>query len=160
MTQNKLKIQAESLDLELCGDADYVRDAYTAIRSVVIERFKSALIKGDQPAGDPSLPRQRRITKPLYKVPEVEKHFASSRAIADQHLRLVVCGDLYHKVSVIARQDFRESIFDAALDIDLLKHLYINEDDAPTLQLHLPIGRTLWRELTPAGRDIVQGNSS
>lgn len=159
MSQNKLKIQAESLDLELSGDADYVRDAYAAIRPVVLQRFQSALQKAELPTPEDP-PRKRQITQPLYKQPAIQKHIVTSRGIADQHLRLIVCGDLYHKVSVLSRPDFEKSIFNSSIDIDSVEHVFVNEGDIDLLETHFPIGRTLWRELTPTGKSMVQGNSS
>lgn len=166
MGQNTLKIKANSMDLELSGDADYVRDAYEAIREVVQLRFQQTLKEGHrQEEALQTRERQRRITKPLFKSEGISRPVEispprASRKLAEEHIRLAVCGDLYHKISVLSRQDFRESIFDRSLSIDKIDHIFIDEDDADLLSEQFEVGRTLWRELTAAGRAMVQGNST
>ncbi len=161
MTQSRLKIQAESLDLELTGDSDYVRDAYGAIQSVIIQRFRETLRKQDGPTDTDEQPKKgRRITKPLYQIDEVQKHMTGSRQLADQHIRLVVCNDYYHKVAVLSRDEFDKSIFGNCIDVEAIENVYINDEDTTALQGNIDIGKTLWRELTSRGRAAVEGDSS
>lgn len=156
---NRLKIQAESLDLELTGDSDYVRDAYEAIRTVVMQRFEKTLRKEEVDEDDDD-ERARCPTQPLYRLDGVQQHMAASRELADHHIRMVVCNELYHKVAVLTRKDLTESLFGKVIDSKAVEHIYVNEGDVPALTEHIGIGKTLWRELTAHGRAIVHGDSS
>lgn len=161
MTQNRLKIRAKSLNLELTGDAEYIADAYEAIREVLMQRFRAALRNDDaETTATNHHLHKRRNTKPLYTQPSVQTHLGVRPAIADANLRLIVCDDLYHKVSALSRPDFQASIFSRSLDIQQVEHVYIDAADADLLSQHLDVGKTLWRELTAAGRFMVHGNSS
>ncbi|RDV38393.1 hypothetical protein DV096_06125 [Bradymonadaceae bacterium TMQ3] len=153
MTQNRLKIKAHSLDLELTGEAAYVEDAYQAIRSVVVQRFAQTL-ESDQ-AGPSE--KKRSTTQPLYRADGVKERIAPSREMADNHLHLVVCSELYHKVSVLARPDLAKTIFGKVLSADRIDHVYIDEGDLQRLERHFEVGKTLWRELTASGRAVVHG---
>lgn len=152
MGQNRLKIQAESLDLELTGDADYVRDAYQAIRSVVMQRFERTL----RAQGEEKVP-ERASTQPLYRIEEVRENLAANQQLSGHPIRLVVCNQLYHKVAVLSREDMEKSILGKHINSMAIEHIYINEEDAPALTGHIEIGKTLWRELTPHGRTIIHG---
>jgi|SRR5690554_3933715 len=156
MTQNRLKIKAHSLDLELTGEAAYVEDAYQAIRSVVLQRFAQTLESDvESPA-----PKKRSNTQPLYRVDGVKERITPTREMADNHLHLVVCSELYHKVSVLSRPDLARTIFGKAVSADRIDHVFINEADLGALADHFEVGKTLWRELTASGRAVVHGEGS
>ena len=160
MSQNRLKIQAQNLDLELTGDTEYVADAYEAIREVIVARFEQTLRRGGEPgqsprgegAGGPA----RRITRPLYRIDGVSQQISPGPT----RLRLVVCNDLYHKVTVLSREDLEASVFGQVLDTSRLESIFVNEADVPLFEKELPVGKTLWRELTESGRKMVKGNTS
>jgi hypothetical protein len=154
VSQNRLKIKADSLDLELTGDAEYVREAYEAIRAVVVQRFEQTLRASDQAV--PMRPRdKRKTTQPLYRIDGVSRHMKG-----DTHLRLVVCNDLYHKVALLTRKDFSRSVFGSILDPEGLESVFIDEGDVEELAGEIEVGKTLWRELTATGKKMVHGNSS
>ncbi|TXD38044.1 hypothetical protein FRC98_03865 [Lujinxingia vulgaris] len=158
MTQNRLKIKAHSLDLELTGEAAYVEDAYQAIRSVVLQRFAQTL-ESDE-AGTAEKEKKRSNTQPLYRADGVKERIAPSREMAENHLHLVVCSELYHKVSVLARPELANTIFGKVLSADRIDHVYIDEADLGSLERHFEVGKTLWRELTASGRAVVHGEGS
>ena len=77
MAKNRLQIKAGTLDLELNGDADYIRDAYSAMRSVVLARFQEALEadangastpprRSEPPALPDDVPPPRTSLNPLF----------------------------------------------------------------------------------------------
>ncbi|RAL20563.1 hypothetical protein DL240_16125 [Lujinxingia litoralis] len=156
MSQNRLKIKAHSLDLELTGEAAYVEDAYAAIRQVVLQRFSQTL-DAHQGEGEPAPVRKRRNTQPLYRADQVKERIPPSREMADNHLHLVVCSELYHKVSVLPRPELAGTIFGALLHSECIDHVYIDEHDLAALAPHFDVGKTLWRELTRSGRAVVHG---
>lgn len=165
MSQNRLKIQAQNLDLELTGDAAYVGEAYEAIRDVIVTRFEQTLRQAQRGEGEGSAQEggkgtsgggRRRITRPLYRIDGVSKQISPGPT----RLRLVVCNDLYHKVAVLRREELEASVFGEVLDSTKLESVFINEAEVPVLERELPVGKTLWRELTATGRRMVKGDSS
>ncbi len=174
MSQNKLKIEAESLDLELSGDADYVVRAYEAIREVLIERFEATLAKGEasRSGSGKSGPVRAGMmepcpdtTSPLHRVESASKnplvqHVKAGRELTRFHLQFVVCTELYYRVAALTRNEFEESIFGDVINSEHISKLYVDESAAECLRDRIEFGSTLWRELTKAGKLAIHGDSS
>lgn len=172
MSNNRLKIEASSLDLELTGDADYVAKAYGAMRSVIVERFQQT-IRDDEPSPDPpkEAPPARQThraisrfnpdsTNPLFNIDTLKKRVDRGEHIMETQLQFVVCTALYRRVAALSRDDFRDSIFGDIVDPEALTKVYIGEEAASCLRDHIEFGQTLWRELTHEGQAVIHGDSS
>lgn len=168
MSNSRLKIEAESLDLELSGDADYVIDAYMAMRSVILERFEQS-IRGSEtsPANAPSNPPDASsgdgvddTTNPLFRIDELRRKVETGSPLLATQMQLVVCTDLYYRVAALSRSDFRESILGDIIDPESVNKVYVDEDAATTMRDRIEFGKTLWRKLTDQGQAIVHGDSS
>ena len=72
---------------------------------------------------------------------------------------MIVCTSLYRRVAALSRRDFQRSLFGNTIDADALATVYLNEGAADRLANQMAFGNTLWRELTKAGKAIVQGES-
>lgn len=167
MSESKLKIEAESLDLELSGDSDYVIDAYEAIRTVVMERFRQTLTKQEDgphtaqsPPDSDGANMEDKGTDPHFRIDGLVQQVAAGRELIETRLQLVVCTEMYHRIAALSRDDFRKSIFAGLIDPEALAKVYLNEDAALQLKDQLEFGNTLWRELTTAGKAVVHGDSS
>ncbi len=181
MTKNQLKIEASSLDLELTGDADYVADAYGAMRSVIVERFQQTLREEEantrrptsekakedresRPKGRKTEPTITRLdpdsTNPLFKIDDLRKRADNGELLIETQLQFVVCTSLYRRVAALSRDDFSNSIFGKVIEPEALSKVYIGEGAATCLRDHIEFGKTLWRELTNEGQAMIHGDSS
>lgn len=164
MSQNNLKIEAQSLDLELTGEADYVIRAYEAIRPVLLERFEDTLIEEEHRSPGTSRSKSKKPsesrgnTAPLHQVDGVTQHVAAGRELTRFHLQFVVCTELYYRVAALTRDEFRNSIFGEVLEPKAISKLYVAEDAAESMRDQIEFGKTLWRELTKAGKAAIHGD--
>ncbi len=182
MAKNRLQIKAGTLDLELNGDADYIRDAYSAMRSVVLARFQEALEadangastpprRSEPPALPDDVPPPQNkpkptvfrpdsnTTNPLFRLDAVKQQVEAGKELVQVQLQMIVCTSLYRRVAALSRRDFQRSLFGNTIDADALATVYLNEGAADRLANQMAFGNTLWRELTKAGKAIVQGES-
>ncbi len=164
MSDSQLKIKAESMDLELSGDPDYVEDAYEAMRSVVMERFYQTLVKRESAVADVRSNADEKMdpkgTDPHFQIDGLLQQVAAGRELIKARLQLVVCTDMYHRVAALSRNDFRKSIFGELFDPEILSKIYLSEEAGAQLKDQIEFGHTLWRELTKAGKAVVHGDSS
>ncbi len=175
MSNNRLKIEASALNLELTGDADYVAEAYGAMRSVIVERFQQTLREEQQqssPQPDEQNPPASRKTQralsnhnpdstnPLFNIDALKRRVDRGEHLIETQLQFVVCTSLYRRVAALSRDDFRESIFGPIIEPDALTKVYIGEEAASCLRDHIEFGKTLWRELTREGQAVIHGGSS
>lgn len=165
MSDNTLKIEADSLDLELSGDADYVIKAYEGIRRVAMEQFEQTLAAREKTSSsDTSQPEPQKNkapskgTNPHFPIDGLRQQVAAGRELVELHLQFVVCTEMYRRVAALSRDDFRDSIFGAIIDPESLSKLYLTEDAAILLEDQIEFDKTLWRELTKAGHEVVHGD--
>ena len=154
MSENRLKIEAGSMDLELSGDADYVIEAYEAIRKVAMERFEQTLREAPQHNEEP--PTENHHTNPHFPVSAVQQQVAAGQELVQIRLKLVVCTDMYRRIAALPREDFANSLFGHLFDARALAKIYISEEVANQLQDRLEFEKTLWRELTEAGKAALR----
>ena len=173
MSQNQLKIEADSLNLELGGDEEYISEAYDALRSVVMDRIEAILVRAEGldelgVVGDQEKPQKVKReskfkadrTNPLFRLDAVSQQIAAGKELAKIQLQFVVCTELYYRIAALTREGFRASIFGKAVDPEAINGVYIDEKAADRLRDRIEFGKTLWRELTPEGRAIVHGDKS
>lgn len=134
---NRLRIRAESLDLNFEGEPEYVQRAYEAVRVVLMDRFRSSL--------------QLNVEQPMptgaYPVAP-----ASSR----QHINVVLCNDVYNKIYLVGRDEVATTIFANVLDMNAVNRVYINRSQQKKFEKFFKLGKVLWRELTTAGKAAVK----
>ncbi len=165
MSDNRLKIEAGSLDLELTGDADYIIEAYEAIRTVAMQCFEETLHTQRE---DDSLDQteewkpapKKKGTDPHFSVDGLRQQVAAGRELVKVRLKFVVCTEMYERVAALSRDDFRESIFGTVVNPDALARVYLSEPAAENLEDQLEFDETLWRKLTAAGKAAIRGESS
>ena len=168
MADNTLKIDGESFELSLEGDAEYIEASYEALRPVLTAQFKERFKETDESSSSSNRRKstQRRrsnvpeTTDPLFRLDAVEQQVAAGKELAEIRLQLVVCTDMYRRVAALGRDDFRSSIFGQVFEADALNAVIVNQDSADSLKQHIEFGETLWRELTEAGKKAVHGDSS
>ena len=62
-------------------------------------------------------------------------------------------------MAALAREDFAKSLFGHLFDARALAKVYISEEVADQLQDRLEFDKTLWRELTAAGKAALRGKA-
>lgn len=175
MSENRLNIKAHSLELELTGEADYVVEAYEAIRGVVIRRFEETI---DEIEAEDERAREKRksakkgqnirhddsisanTTNPLFRIDSLKQHVAAGRELTTYHLQFVVCTELYNRIAALPRDEFDDSIFGKSIKAEAITKVYLDESAAGGLRDRIEFGKTLWRELTTAGKAAIHGDSS
>lgn len=150
-TKNGLKIRAKDLHLDLEGESEYVERAYAAIRTVLMERYRESLeiTLGDEPSDVRS-----RQTLPLHTVSK-----SDADADLNQHVNVVICNEVYNKIHLANTDDLEASPFSRVIDFDSVRRIYLNRSQSGHFEKFVPVGKTLWRELTSAGRAAVKGES-
>ena len=165
MSDNRLKIEADALELELSGDADYVIRAYEAIRPVAMEQFEQTLARREQDdkrttdVWEPEQTLGKERTDPQFGPDADAQHIKASKQLMASGIQLVVCTAMYRRFAVLERKDFRSSIFGDTIDPTPVNKVYLGEEVASRLREEMEFGRTLWRELTKAGQAVVHGDS-
>lgn len=179
MANNRLQIKAGPLDLELHGEPDYIREAYDAMRDVILDRFQEALADNEprhrapstippalpddvpppqnKPKPVPYRPDNSNTTNPLFRLDAIEQQVRAGEQLVQVQLQLVVCTSLYRRVAAVSRRDFSDSIFGDFIDPRELSTVYLDEGAADRLANRMAFGNTLWRELTSAGKAVVHG---
>ncbi len=153
--KNALKIRAKDLHFDLEGEFEYIERAYEAVRPVLMERFRESLeieLGGTRVPSESSI--QSRETLPLHSVPkgDAESEFA-------KHINVVICNEVYNKIHLAKADDLEESPFSRVLNFDHVRRIYVNRSQATDFEKLIPVGKTLWRELTSAGRAAVKRES-
>lgn len=144
--KNFLKIKAQSLDLELKGEPEYVELAYRALRDVLMERFKESLeVRGEE-----------TLERGTEDLPVVTPQQARERLNRPGHAHLVLCNDVYHKVFLIEGPSDVKGALGKVLKLEHIGRIYINRSQQDSFMSTFGFGRVLWRELTAAGRDAVR----
>lgn len=167
MSENHLKIRARSLDLDLVGEAEYIVQAYDAIRGVLIERYRASIegatvgAHAEERADAGRRESAARISRSTMRLDEVSPHettdgLPSQVHAGPQHVNVVMCNEVYNKICLVERDDMRRSIFDRALALDHVHRIYINRSQQERFQGHFNLGKVLWRELTSAGKAAVK----
>jgi len=109
--------------MELQGDEAYLRDAYKAIRDIIVRH-----------AGAPL------VTDPAVPVPSGPGRRA---------LQVTITHDLYRRVHALERARAAQSQLFAHLDIAHIGELYVDRGARAALERRLPLGPPLWSELAP-----------
>lgn len=151
--KNGLKIRAKDLHLDLEGEFEYVERAYEAIRPVLMERFRESL-EIELGLGVSNEDVASRKTLPLNRVAknDVDPDVA-------QHINVVICNEVYNKIHLAQFDDLNASPISRVIDFDRVRRMYINRSQSGDFEKFVPVGKTLWRELTSAGRAAVKGES-
>ena len=148
--KNKLRIRAKSLNLDLEGEAEYVLRAYDAIHSVLLERFEESV---EGVLEESERPEVAAKTMKLYTGADGKASPKPSR----EHLNLVICNEVYHKIHLVERQRLRKGVFGRSFDFEHVGGVYINRSQSDAFHNVLPSGKVLWRELTATGKAVVKG---
>lgn len=153
-SKNSLKIRAKDLHLDLEGEYEYVERAYDAIRPVLMERFRASL--EIELGGGPTTSEIRsRKTLPLNRVTKG----AEADPDLAQHINVVICNEVYNKIHLAHANDLEQSHFSRVLDFEHVRRVYMNRSQSDRFEKFVPVGKTLWRELTSAGKAAVKGES-
>ena len=161
--KNRLKIDADQLQLELTGDPDDIRQGYELTRELLISHFQERLARAQaderarQQAEQAARPRGTQRLHTPEGDPEAGRHWtAPSRPLEAMHISIALSSDFYNKVCVLERAEFETSAFGKILDFDAINRLYIRANQRETFRGHFTIGKVLWRELTRNGRAAVR----
>ena len=154
--KNALKIRAKDLKLDLEGEFEYIERAYEAIRPVLMERFRESLevelaFEGESPSKDSIRSRE---TLPLHSVPK-----GDFDPDLNKHVNVVICNEVYNKIHLANSEDLAASPFSRVLEFTNVRRIYLNRSQAEHFEKFIPVGKTLWRELTTAGRAAVKRES-
>lgn len=171
MANSRLKIEAESLGLELTGESDYVVDAYDALRPVLMNYLERHISPGpastesaaEQSVEDPVADDSQRNTDPMFRqqsLPDGGGREKKERVLPATQLEFVVCTELYFRVSALPRKQFGKSFLGQVLEPEALSAVYVDRETGDELRKEITVGKTLWRELTEKGRSAVHGDSS
>lgn len=166
MAQNRFRIQAHELNVELTGDAEYVIQSYEALRSVLYARFQATLSGENQE----SLPPEQRATRALHRVTPEEASAqrlnlsksgksaqTTSEAPLPPYMHLAVAGEVYHKICLMETRAFVASVFGQHLDPRHIARVCVDTRHADIVERHVPVGEVLWREWTEAGKAALRG---
>ncbi len=143
--ENTLVIRTRGLDVELDGDAAAVRRAYRALRAQLVEHYFDTMAA--------QRPASRAPAPPVRGLGEASRPRDDS---AEEHfINLVVCEDIYHKMYLVDEFRFAKGFLSRALRGSELRRIYVHADVEDRVRERLDVGKTLWRELTAAGKAAV-----
>jgi hypothetical protein len=138
-----LRLRSDNVKVEFEGEADFVRSCYELIRPKLLEHLTRGL--PSTPAA-PSSDDENAVVKPV----------PTRRTPA--YVWVLRCNELYYKVSVVERNLLRQSLLGRYLHPGRLARIIVQSDQAEQLHFLVPAGKTLWSELTPAGREQLQSD--
>ena len=140
----RLQLHSEHFDLDLEGDADFIRHAYLSLRDEIIRRVVPVTRS----------PSSGTMLNPALQMPDE----ASTRPNVDSQdfVWIYRCNDLYCKVGVAEREAFKLSTLGRVGHSWRLRGIYLESDDAGTLTDLVPSGEALWSELMPMGRERLR----
>ena len=161
MSQNRLRIRANALNLDLVGETEYIVRAYDAIQSLLIERFRESIedVLDDEPPGfaEPPKPRDPLAqTIPMHKAVDPKK-LPTADDPGPQHVNVVVCNEVYNKIYLVDRDQLEAVPITRVLNLAVVDRVYINRSQRDRFFELVKPGKVLWRELTSAGRAVVKG---
>ena len=166
MANNHLKIEASTLTLEFSGEADEIRQGYQTTRELIISCFQEQLasIQAQQTSLDEdseALYKRRNRTQPMHQLDPAQKNkHAKSWTPPNpdllSHVTLALYSDLYSKVCVLDRVEFENSIFNRLLHFENINRIYVMHNQKRHFSKYFTIGKVLWRELTPQGKQAVR----
>lgn len=159
-SDNHLRIRTDRLEIDLRGDPDAILDAYDQLRDSLGELYdaadREAMVSANHQAvetadssedsGDPD----DTLTPPGVQ-PGPENA---------QIVRLVLRRDRYEKVVLFERTQVDESFLGEALAADRVGRIYCGASVENRLRSSVELGKTMWRKLTPDGRDALEEASS
>lgn len=137
-----LFIRTEKFKLELEGTADFVRASYRAVRDQVLSHLEDTLEPLTQ---TPAAQTDHQRTP--HKVPEPPAESSSN-----EYVWAYRCGRLYNKVHVIQRTALVDNGLARLINPWRLARIYFETEDTNAFAKLLPVGKTLWSELTALGR--------
>ena len=146
---NKLSIDARHIKLEFTGNQEDIRRGYDMTRELLIMHFHEQLARAE-------VERERDEVDTRRAQRETQSQWAPPAPHETLHISIALCSDFYNKVCVLERESYERSVFGRLLRFDHLQRLYIRSDQKEIFSKHFKIGKVLWRELTPEGRDAVR----
>ena len=165
---NSLTIATDGLEVTLSGEIEEVESAYTALQELLQTCYAETI----DARGESSNPSGGYETQPLHAQPgeppaEAETEMSAAvRAVAPDDsddraafVQLVLRRDKYTKVHLLERKELSNSFLGNALDPEAVSRIYTDSETEKRLRPTLEIGETLWRELTPEGRQAVERRS-
>lgn len=139
-----LMIRTSTLRVHLEGDPDFVRAAYAGLRRELlfrlVEESRGLLGRGAGQALPSSAPVEadtRRQTGPDF-------------------VWVYRCTDLYNKVHVVERRVLAGGDLGRFVDISQLKRVFVESGSPGLFEGLVPVGKTLWSELTALGRQRLR----
>lgn len=151
-SQNRLQIRAKHLNLDLAGETEYVERAYSAIREVLMDRFRASLEHAVVEEVAPVAAEVPKTAGPVEgAVPEIRD--------SGGRINLVLCNDVYNKIFVIDNEGIDASMFGSVIDTSQIRRIYLNRSQQDRFEEFFQFGKVLWRELTSAGRAAVKGKA-
>lgn len=147
--QNKLKIRAIDLDLELSGEPAYVEQAYEALRPVLMERFRASV--DARPTSS-----ENQSSGPSDQEGADEWPLAGS--VTAEHVNVVMTSEVYNKVYLVEVEELGDAPITNAIDLANVSRIYINRSQKEQFDHFFKVGKVLWRELTSAGKAAVKGS--
>lgn len=164
MSENRLQIETDALQIELAGNADEIRKAYDALHDVLTEQLEATIEANDR--DDTTAPgisddaSNRSDTAPMYQYDsaEIEVEEVQRDGLAEHRRRFIVCSEMCNRVAALTRSDFEASMFAEVLDYDRVHTFYVSREAADRLEGRIAFGQTLWRELTAEGHAAISGH--
>ena len=139
-----LKLQTSRMKIHLEGDSDFVRTAYEALRKEILVRLTSPPEPSGLDRADVA-DTQKIVTKP-----------AAEPMAGEDCLWVYFCNDLYNKVHVSQREKITESELGAFVNPWRLTKVYVESGTTEPIRALVPVGKTLWSELTTTGRERLR----
>lgn len=150
--KNVLKIKAQSLDLELKGESEYIEQAYRAIREVLMERFRESIEANRLNQQPPAAVERATEELPVITPDQMRAH----KSAEPRNVHLALCDEVYNKIYLVDGQTGISGALGKVLDTNHVSRIYINRTQEAAFRGMLKFERVLWRELTAAGRDAVR----
>ncbi|MGM0555884.1 MAG: hypothetical protein ACQEVA_05870 [Myxococcota bacterium] len=148
-SDNKLKINTDSLDLELDGDRDYIERAYLSMRRVLTEQFLETMRANPQDGRD-TVELDAQSREPLDQGP-----LPGEPGEDERFINVVVSEDIYNKLYMLEEERLQKSILGRFLSLNGIKRIYLDENVERLFRQGIDLGDTLWRELTNAGKAAI-----
>lgn len=137
--RNTIKVSTPDLCLELSGEANLLKDAYEAVRPILISHFAATFSasSSDDVTGQTRKP-------------------AILSAGTKEHINFVVCNEVYNKVYLVELEDLEQASLSRVLDLSRVSRVFISRSQKDRFEEFFSMGKVLWRELTTAGRAVVK----
>lgn len=156
-SDNELRIRTERLEIDLRGDPEAILDAYEQLRDSLGNLYdaadREAMVSANHPAvgsTDTDEDLDETLTPPGV-APEPDEH---------RIVHLVLRRDRYEKIVLFERTQLAESFLGKALDVDRVDRIYCGTSVEDRLRSSVQLGKTMWRKLTPDGREALENASS